>query len=254
MVSNQDFINAIKQSFKEYLSIGGTSRSTAKLKPLHWFISKDLKQKFWNWYTIKSQWFWDNKEWEIEGEYYSKKVDITVFHNWKIVAWYGVKFVMRNYSQNNINYFENMLWETANIRAKSIPYFQIFIIFDKVPYYENWWKFKKYDKINDYNLSKYVALSNNNPDLFLHIPDKTLIAILTLKEQTENHQYKNSDEYNEYYKSVFNDKNLLTFNTSIKSDFHSSIILNNYTSFITETVHLTKRKEKILNNQNSSSS
>jgi len=35
MVSNQDFINAIKQSFKEYLSIGGTSRSTAKLKPLH---------------------------------------------------------------------------------------------------------------------------------------------------------------------------------------------------------------------------
>ena len=59
---------------------------------------------------------------------------------------------MRNYSQNSNNYFENMLGETANIRSNSIPYFQIFIIFDKVPYYEQGGIFKKYDNISRHNL------------------------------------------------------------------------------------------------------
>ena len=35
-----------------------------------------------------------------------------------------------------------MLGETANIRTNSIPYFQIFIIFDKVPYYGKGGEFK----------------------------------------------------------------------------------------------------------------
>jgi hypothetical protein len=43
---------------------------------------------------------------------------------------------MQNYSQNSNNYFENMLGETANIRSSNIPYFQIFIIPDEIPYYK----------------------------------------------------------------------------------------------------------------------
>ena len=76
------------------------------------------------------------------GRYVDKKVDITIskkdatMHKDIPVAGIAVKFVMQNYSQNSNNYFENMLGETANIRANKCPYFQIFIILDRLPYYK----------------------------------------------------------------------------------------------------------------------
>lgn len=54
--------------------------------------------------------------------------------NRKVAAGIGVKFVMQNYFQNSNNYFENILGETAHIRSKRIPYFQIFIIPDILPH------------------------------------------------------------------------------------------------------------------------
>ena len=116
----------------------GTSRSTAKLKSLHGHIANDLKNILGEDYNVKSQGIGDDREGTIEGKYYPKKVDITIYKENKPIAGYAVKFVMRNYSQNSNNYFENMLGETANIRMNSIPYFQIFIIFDKVPYYKSY--------------------------------------------------------------------------------------------------------------------
>lgn len=73
-----------------------------------------------------------------------------------------------------------MLGETANIRANSIPYFQVFIIFEKVPYYENGGKFKKYDVISTHNLDKYLELSKDDPSVFFHTPDKTLVVLIKL--------------------------------------------------------------------------
>ena len=61
------------------------------------------------------------------GRYINKNVDIVIYKR-TVIAGIGVKFVMQNYSQNSNNYFENMLGETANIRSKNIPYFQIFVI------------------------------------------------------------------------------------------------------------------------------
>ena len=81
-------------------------------------------------YKVFSQGYGDDKEKEINGRYYDKKVDITIAYKNKIVAGIGVKFVQQNYAQNSNNYFENMLGETANIRTNKIPYFQIFIISD----------------------------------------------------------------------------------------------------------------------------
>lgn len=135
MLTNEEFLEVIRESFKIYLDID-TSRSTAKLKPLHGSIAKDLQALFGKDYKIQSQGFEEDKECSIDGRYYPKNVDIAVTKNGKSVAGYAVKFIMRNYSQNSNNYFENMLGETANIRSNSIPYFQIFIIFEKVPYYK----------------------------------------------------------------------------------------------------------------------
>lgn len=180
VMTNEEFLEVIKESFATYLSVG-TSRSTAKLKTLHGHIATDLENLLGEEFVIRSQGYGNDKEGSIGGRYYPKNVDITILKNGKPVAGYAVKFVMRNYTQNSNNYFENMLGETANIRANSIPYFQIFIIFEKVPYYSNGGEFKRYDVISEHNLDKYLALSKDDPSIFFHTPDKTLVVLIKLK-------------------------------------------------------------------------
>lgn len=243
MLSNTSFLNAIRDSFSKYLSVG-TSRSTAKLKDLHGYIAKDLEEKLGPDYTIKSQGYGNDKEGCIEGRYYPKNVDITIFRKQKPVAGYAIKFVMRNYSQNSNNYFENMLGETANIRSNKIPYFQVFIIFDKVPYYKKGGAFSKYDVISEHNLKKYLNLSNDNPDVFQHTPDKTLIVLIELKEKQTNYSFKDDKDYANYYRSVIHTPDLIKYSTNICDTFGDSVILNNYEDFINRTCYIIKGKQK----------
>lgn len=243
MLNNQKFLDVIRESFKTYLE-KDSSRSTAKLKSLHGKIAKDIKELFGEEYTVLSQGIGNGREGCIEGRYYPKNVDITVTKNGKAVAGYAVKFVMRNYSQNSNNYFENMLGETANIRANAIPYFQIFIIFEKVPYYEKGGTFKKYDVLTEHNLEKYFALSQDDPSAYAHTPDKTLFVILNLKEKSPHYEYENSKEYAEYYSSVIDDKDLMSYSTKISDIFDDSVILNDYEKFIKKTYHIADGKTK----------
>lgn len=243
MMTNEEFLSIIKQSFETYLTVG-TSRSTAKLKSLHGYIAKDLENLLGNEYSIQSQGYGDDKEGSIDGRYYPKNVDITISRKGKVVAGYAVKFVMRNYSQNSNNYFENMLGETANIRSNSIPYFQIFIIFDKVPYYEQGGVFKKYDNISHHHLDKYLALSKDDPTIFYHTPDKTLVILIKLKEKSPNYSYKNTNEYAEYYKSIINDTDLLSYSTKIEDPFDDSVIFNNYEDFIKRSCYIIMGRQK----------
>jgi len=236
-MTNEEFLEVIRTSFATYLSVG-TSRSTAKLKSLHGHIATDLENLLGKDFTIKSQGYGNDKEGSIDGRYYPKNVDITILKKGKPVAGYAVKFVMRNYSQNSNNYFENMLGETANIRANSIPYFQVFIIFEKVPYYENGGKFKKYDVISAHNLDKYLALSKDDPSVFFHTPDKTLVVLIKLKEKALNYLFRNSDDYANYYRSVINDNDLMCYSLKINDAFDDSVIYNNYEDFIKRTYHI----------------
>ncbi len=237
MMTNEEFLEVVKESFTTYLSVG-TSRSTAKLKTLHGHIANDLENLLGKEFTIKSQGYGNDKEGSIDGRYYPKNVDITILKNGKPVAGYAVKFVMRNYSQNSNNYFENMLGETANIRANSIPYFQVFIIFEKVPYYSNGGEFKRYDVISEHNLDKYLALSKDDPSIFFHTPDKTLVVLIKLKEKALNYYFRNSNDYAEYYRSVINDSDLMCYSDKIKGTFDNSVIYNNYEDFLKRTYHI----------------
>ena len=96
-MTNNDFLNAVCNSFEEFLK-SGTSRSTKKLKPLHGAIAKDIAERLGDGYTVVSQGWDGDKEEEMQGRYINKKVDITVMKNDKAVAGIGVKFVMQNYS------------------------------------------------------------------------------------------------------------------------------------------------------------
>ena len=155
-----------------------------------------------------------------------------------------MKFVMRNYSQNSNNYFENMLGETANIRSSGVPYFQIFIIFDRVPYYKTGGKFVNYESITPHNLDKYLMLSRDDPSIFFHTPDKTLVLLIKLKRESGNHKFMDQNDYANYYKSVINDSDLLAYANRQGDPFDDGVIFNDYEDFIDRTYHVAIGKLK----------
>lgn len=242
MISNNNFINAVKESFGIYLNVG-TSRSPAKLKPLHGMIAKNIKETLGENYSVISQGFGNGKEELINGRYYPKKADITVKYKGKTAGGYAVKFVMQNYSQNSVNYFENMLGETANIRSNGFPYFQIFITFDKVPHYKKNGVFQKFDIISANNLKKYIKLSEDNTDIYNHTPDKTLISVIKLKDIEPDFHIRSAADYRIYYKSVIGSENLMRYH-EIEDNFADNIILNNYKDFIERSCHIILGKQK----------
>ncbi len=238
MQSNQQFLDKILNSFREFINIG-TSRSTAKLKPLHGAIAADIAERLGDDYKVWSQGYGDDKEKAINGRYIDKKVDITIedARTSKPVAGIGVKFVMQNYSQNSNNYFENMLGETANIRTANCPYFQIFIILDKLPYYKNSGELTKWEEFTDHNMSKYGKLSADNIDVFLHTPNKTLIYVVHIEPDAPNNIDK-KEEYMSFYNSQI--ENLQIYNSAHQYDNiveDGTIIMNDYERFVDKVYH-----------------
>lgn len=237
MPENQRFLEALKLSFRKCLST--SVRSNEKLKVLHSFVAKDLEASLadsaFQIYALGQE---GKKgcEASIQGRYLNKKVDITVKDSQSALAGVAVKFVMSNYSQNSNNYFENMLGETANIRAAHIPYFQIFCIFDKIPYFDNAGIIKKWEKISRHNLDKYIKLSQDDIDCFYHTPDKTLLCIVHLSPDAESEEIKNKRDYENYY---LNNDFSLTYSAE-PFDFGKSVIYNDYKKYIEKITHRIK--------------
>lgn len=234
-LTNQTFLKVISNSFCSFLE-KGTSRSTDKLKPLHGAIARDLSRILGPGYSVISQGYGEDREDQIPGRYINKWVDITVKKGYKAVCGIAVKFVMQNYLQNSNNYFENMLGETANIRAAKCPYFQIFIILDKLPYYkkDSVKTIQKWETFTEHNASKYVTLSKDNIDVFFHTPNKTLIYVVHIPD---NEALTNQAQYMDYYRK-------LDFEISVsKAKFdsmESAVILNDYETFIDKVNHTIK--------------
>lgn len=229
-LTNAEFLKVISNSFCRFLQ-KGTSRSTDKLKPLHGAIARDLHEKLGNDYEIISQGYGNDKEAQIQGRYIGKKVDITVTKEGKAIAGLAVKFVMQNYSQNSNNYFENMLGETANIRANRCPYFQIFIILDKLPYYKKNKSILKWESFTEHNAEKYVVLSKDNEDYFFHTPNKTLIYVVHIPDNEHLHS---EEAYMDYYKNL---DFAVTLSKGRFIHMESAVILNDYESFIGKVYH-----------------
>ena len=230
-MDNSQFLDCIKDSFITFLETG--SRSNAKLKILHGRIAEDLAVRLGSNYEIKSLGFADNKEGKIQGSYINKNVDVTIYKDSKPIAGIGVKFVMQNYAQNSNNYFENMLGETANIRSNNIPYFQIFIIPEKLPYYENNGNIKRWETFDQNYIHKYIILSKDNIDTSIHTPIKTLIYVLNFtKIELE---IKTKDNYIKHYQDS-NTLNIIISDTNF-GEIGDNVILNNYNNFMEKVKH-----------------
>lgn len=123
-----------------------------------------------------------------------------------------------------------MLAETTNIRTANALYFQIFIIFDKVPYYDKDKNIKRFDEISAHNIKKYVKLSQDDTSRFFHTPDKMLFILLTLK--SPKNPLKTKDEYMDFYTKILDDKDLISY-AKIQDEFSNAVILNDYENFTT---------------------
>lgn len=235
MLTNQQFLEIVQHSFNSFVEIG-TSRSTAKLKPLHGAIARDILTALGSGYYVQSQGIGNDKEGIIQGRYVNKNVDITIYSrkSGKAVGGIAVKFVMQNYSQNSNNYFENMLGETANIRSAHCPYFQVFIILDKLPYYKKGGELQKWEEFTNHNIEKYCKLSYDDINTFFHTPDKTLIFIVHVSP--ENNNIRDQKEYMEFYKTNTPELSLSKHQYPMIKE-EGSVILNDYPTFMQKVYH-----------------
>ena len=231
-MNNSLFLAILKKSFITYLQTG--ARSNKKLGILHGAISEDLQERLNdNNYSVYSLGYGIGKEHKINGRYVDKAVDITIAENNTPVAGIAVKYVMSNYSQNSNNYFENMLGETANIRSKRIPYFQIFIIPDKMPYYDNKGNLRKWETFTLHNVRKYLLLSRDDINVNAHTPTKTLLFVVHLPDLKT--QITNKTEYINAYLGM----NYMRIEVSNHDygEFDSSVVLNDYDKFMDKISH-----------------
>ena len=129
-----------------------------------------------------------------------------------------------------------MLGETANIRSAKIPYFQIFIIPDKIPYFDKDGGISKWEMINKHNLKKYIKLSNDNVEMFLHTPNKTLVFIVHIQDQNVTAKIFDKQEYENYYSH--NDFDMVV--SKLSFDFGNTIIYNDYDTFLQKVVYAIK--------------
>lgn len=226
--SNEGFAQVVCLSFQEFLRSG--SRSNKKLKPLHSAIANDLAQMLGGGYQLIAQGYGKGKEAKIEGRYVSKAVDITIRHGDKAVAGIAVKFIMQSYSKNSVNYFENMLGETANIRAAGIPYFQVIIMCDRMPDYDDKGIIRQWEEFKAHYAEKYQKLSQDNPALYTHTPDKTLIFLVHIPD---NPALADRDAYVQYYSA----NTQMSLSTSPSPDFGSSVLYNDYEQFLWKVYH-----------------
>lgn len=234
-MNNSQFLTILKKSFLTYLQTG--ARSNKKLGILHGAIAEDLNERLNDSkYSVFSLGFREGKEHKISGRYVDKTVDITISENNTPVAGIAVKYVMSNYSQNSNNYFENMLGETVNIRCAKIPYFQIFVIPDKIPYFDKDGGISKWERINEYSLNKYIKLSNDNIDFYLHSPNKTLVFIVHIQDKNTIAKISNKQEYENHY--LLNDFDMTI--SSLSFDFGNTVIYNDYDTFIQKVVYAIK--------------
>lgn len=235
-MNNKQFLQIIKKSFTKFLETH--SRSNKKLIVLHGAIANDIKNRLGQGYEVKSLGIGDCKEGKLAGRYMEKTTDVLISKNKDDVAGIGIKFVMNNYSQNSNNYFENMLGETANIRTNNKAYFQILILPEEVPYYDSNKKITKWEKITSNNIDKYVALSKDNTEKYLHTPIKTLLFIIKFPECDHN-TITTKSKYKKYYLGQARDITI-RMSTNISGSFGSPMILNDYELFIRKTIHYIK--------------
>lgn len=182
----ESFLTAISKTFKAYNTFG--ARSNKKLIPVHKWFADVIEGKLGKDYSVKS--LGKDGEFKLDGKYYPKTLDISIFRNKKIITAISFKFVTSNYKQNSNNYFENLLGETANIRRVNVGFAHFLVLRSHTPYYDKnkgnlRGKEKKIEILKESDLAKYINLFNDLD--FPHKPEVLGMAIIDFDKRGQAH-------------------------------------------------------------------
>ncbi len=178
----EEFLYALKDTFDAYNEYG--ARSNKKLISIHSWFARKIIANLGGSYFCRSLGL--NGEYKIEGKYYTKAEDITIFNKFepnssKPIVALSFKFVTSNYAQNSNNYFENLLGETANIRRVNVGFAHFLVLRGHTPYYDKAaggerGNLKKTEILSEEHIEKYIKLFKDAD--YPHKPDVLGMAIV----------------------------------------------------------------------------
>ncbi len=231
----KDFFNAIKESYFKYLLCG--DRSEEKLKPLHAWVGNTIKMFIPDLYEV---YFLNGKEVQTEGEYYTKVVDVaivkkefkpikrrigfkSVFYIPKIEMAISIKFITSNFKQNANNYFENLLGECANLRARGIKFGHLVVFRDKIPYFGRNKKIKHWETLEDHDISKYIKLLFQEKEKFFHAPNFICVEVININPIVEEFYNRKPKFTEKEIRKVIKTEGIIIQNGIDNTNFSSNI-------------------------------
>lgn len=174
----QRFLQAIQLSYQKVIEYG--VRSSEKTKVLHGWVQDELKRELGDEFVFTGQTPDSVKKDEanVAGMYYGKDVDVLVARDGQELGVVSIKFVISNYWQNSINYFEQQVGETANLRRKNIVYGNLFCVTNPIPYKRRSGEVSRMERLRDHDVQRYAKLRADHEHI--HAPDEMAIGIVDL--------------------------------------------------------------------------
>lgn len=170
------FLKAMKDSYQKVVDHG--PRSNEKTKILHGWVQDELRRELGDEYTFTGQTPTSKSEARVGGMYYDKNVDVFITKNEEELGVVNIKFVNSNYWQNSINYFEQQIGETANLRMKNIVYGNLFFVTNPIPYKKRSGEISRLESIRNHDIQRYTKLRADHEHA--HAPDEMALGIVDL--------------------------------------------------------------------------
>ena len=171
---DERFLQAMQESYEKVLEFG--VRSNQKTRVLHGWVQDELRRELGNEYVFTGQTPDNTKEAKVSGMYYDKDVDVLIERDGQELGVVSVKFVISNYWQNSVNYFEQQVGETANLRRKNIVYGNLFCVTNPIPYNTRSGSRARLEKLRDHDVQRYVRLRADHEHA--HAPDEMAVGIV----------------------------------------------------------------------------
>ena len=118
------------------------------------------------------------REANVGGMYYGKDIDVLVSRDEQALGVVSVKFVISNYWQNSVNYLEQQIGETANLRRRNVVYGNLFCVTNPIPYKNRAGEITRRETIREHDIQRYAGLRADHEHI--HAPDGMAIGIVEL--------------------------------------------------------------------------
>lgn len=171
-------LNALREAWRRGVE---SPRSPRKLDVLHGWIRREILDELPDYqvYSKTTEGGPDSQERSVNGKYYQKRVDIVISRDGRELGAISVKLIQSSYMKNAINYFEQQLGETANLRGQRLVYGNLVFLPHPIPVKvgDEW----KEEYLNDGSLDRYRKLIADHDNIV--VPDVQAIVIAMLQQQ-----------------------------------------------------------------------